>query len=55
MQEDYLIELPSYSKDVYKAGTKISYLHKTDMFRDEIIIPGPIKEDLEFVVCWIHS
>lgn len=49
--EDYLINLPTLSRTVYKAGTEISYIRKgVRKFRDEIIIPGPIQEDLELVV-----
>jgi hypothetical protein len=50
MDGKYLISLPTYSKTVYKAGTKISYIHKSSKFKDEIIIPGSIQENLELVV-----
>ena len=46
----YLITLPKYSKTVYKAGTKISYIHEASLFKDEIIVPGRIQEDLQLVV-----
>ncbi|CAB4001536.1 A disintegrin and metallo ase with thrombospondin motifs 6 [Paramuricea clavata] len=55
MDGKYLISLPTYSKTVYKAGTKISYIHKSSKFKDEIIIPGPIQENLELVFVRIYE
>ncbi|XP_028401330.1 A disintegrin and metalloproteinase with thrombospondin motifs 6-like isoform X2 [Dendronephthya gigantea] len=49
MKGEYLIRLPTYSKTIYKAGTKISYIQKSFVFKDEIIITGLLQEELEIV------
>lgn len=47
---EYLINLPSWSRTVYKAGTKIQYIRKSGPDNDEIIIPGPVNQPLKLVV-----
>lgn len=46
----YLINLPAWTRSVYKAGTRITYIHNENQYNDEIIIPGPATEELRLVV-----
>jgi hypothetical protein len=50
LKGEYILKLPSWSKTVYKAGTRIKYIRKANLYNDEIIIPGPVNQQLKLVV-----
>lgn len=45
----YAIPVPTWSRTVYAAGTKIHYYHEKDYDINTITIPGPTTEDLTVV------
>ncbi|XP_022792548.1 A disintegrin and metalloproteinase with thrombospondin motifs 6-like [Stylophora pistillata] len=46
---EYAIPMPSWSRTVYAAGTKIQYYHKNSLDINTITIPGPTTEKLTVV------
>ena len=50
MEEEYLINLPSWSKTIEAAGTTISYIHEDNKYQDRIYIPGPTTREIKLVV-----
>lgn len=50
MAGEFLMPIPSWSRIVYKAGTKIVYTRNEYKYEDEISTQCPITEDIELVV-----
>jgi hypothetical protein len=50
-QKSYLIPVPSWSKTITAAGSKIIYKHDASLFKDTIDIDGPTTEPLLIQVC----
>lgn len=48
--DGYVIPIPTWSKTVYAAGTKIHYYHEKDIDINTVYIPGPTTEKLTIVV-----
>lgn len=46
----YIIPIPSWSRMVYAAGTKVQYYHQTDLDINTVYIPGPTTEKLTIMV-----
>ena len=46
----YVIPMPSWSRTVFAAGTKVRYYHEKDLDINTIFIPGPTTEKLIIVV-----
>ena len=46
----YVIPMPSWSRTVFAAGTKVHYYHEKDLDINTIFIPGPTTEKLIIVV-----
>ncbi|KAJ7351836.1 metalloendopeptidase [Desmophyllum pertusum] len=45
----YIIEIPSYSRTVYAAGSRIRYYHEDDIDINTVYIPGPTTDKLTIV------
>ncbi len=50
MNGDYIIGLPTYTTTKERSGMKITYIREKNQYRDEIIIPGLVTEDIKLVV-----
>lgn len=50
MNSNYIIKLPSWTQTTESSGMKITYVRRNNTYRDEIIIPGLVTEDLKLVV-----
>ena len=46
----YIIEIPSYSRTVYAAGSRIRYYHEDNIDINTVYIPGPTTDKLTIVV-----
>ena len=54
--DTYLIELPTWSKSVTAAGTKISLIHEANQFKDTLYVLGPTTEPIKVVVsCFVFE
>ena len=48
--DNYIINLPSWSRTVYYQGTQIRYEHEDNKYDDSIELDGPTKAPLRVVV-----
>ncbi|XP_068687209.1 A disintegrin and metalloproteinase with thrombospondin motifs 6-like isoform X1 [Montipora foliosa] len=46
---NYIIRIPSWSRTVFTAGTKVHYYHESAIYLDKVYIPGPTTKNLTIV------